>query len=448
MRNIMTQATFDPSDTGGWQLSNSNLTATSPDNNTKASIYVGFGDTAIADNTKTYFEFKVSGAAIQTAFNVGFGVHGFNPSNVNIADEGAHISNATFMAFAYNLTQTNSGDVVADPQGNATYAQTHPGAIAAPNQWPDGSIIGVMVDRIDNTVEFTLNGKSQGVIDISGLAGKTIYPFVDSWYKSGPVATINGGTNGFAEGLPSGYTALGGSGTVGSPPPVIVTSPGGTVTIGSGPDTLALKVSEDAWQGNAQFTVSVDGRQISGTQTATASHAASQTQTFDVMGTFAAGNHTVTVNFLNDAYGGSPAEDRNLYVTGATIDNSVVPAATLHELKGGPQSFSFLAPGSSGSGSGSGSGSTDTVAVHKPASLQSGLQTITGTESDPSQSIFLDWHTYGPPALTDSDWVQANVSSSGAFSAGVTIDHAGTTSTLFYHTGSGPAIAAWSGNPS
>jgi hypothetical protein len=226
----MTVVTFDPTDTGGWSLSNGNRTATSPDNNTMGSISVGYGDVAIPDNAKTYYEFKVSGAAVQTAFNVGFGVHGFNPSNVNIADEGAHISNATFMAFAYNLTQTNSGDVVADPQGNATYAATHPGAVAAPNQWPNGSIIGVMVDRIDNTVEFTLNGKSQGVIDISGLAGKTIYPFVDSWYKSGPVATINGGTNGFAEGLPSGYTALGGSGTVVTPPPVVVTPPPVVVT--------------------------------------------------------------------------------------------------------------------------------------------------------------------------------------------------------------------------
>ena len=241
-----------------------------------------------------------------------------------------------------------------------------------------------MVDRVANMVQFTLNGHGQEVIDISGLAGKTIYPFVNSWYKSGPVATINGGTNGFAEGLPSGYTALGDSGTVGNPPPP-PPPPGGTVTIGSGPDTLALKVSEDAWQGNAQFTVSVDGQQIGGTQTATASHAAGQTQIFNVKGKFAAGNHTATVSFLNDAYSGV-TQDRNLYVTGATIDNTVISAATLTETRTGSSKLHFLAPGS-------GSGSTDTVTVNQPASLHSGLQTITGTESDPSQSIFLDWHT-------------------------------------------------------
>ena len=121
-----------------------------------------------------------------------------------------------------------------------------------------------------------------------------------------------------------------------------------TVTIGSGPDALALQVSEDEYLGNAQFTVFVDGHQIGGTQTTTALHGAGQTQTFNVLGTFAAGSHTATVDFLNDAYGGSPSTDRNLYVDGATIDGSVVPGATLSERKPGPQSFSFQAPGTTG----------------------------------------------------------------------------------------------------
>src|SRR6202035_4684938 len=108
---------------------------------------------------------------------------------------------------------------------------------------------------------------------------------------------------------PAGYTNLDdvGSQTTAPPPPA-------PVTIGSGPDTLALKVSEDAYLGDAQFTVSVDGHQIGGTQTATASHAAGQTQTFNVLGTFAAGSNTVTVNFLNDAYCRSPRTHRHLDV--------------------------------------------------------------------------------------------------------------------------------------
>ena len=106
-----------------------------PNNNTMGAISVGYATTTIPDHSKTYYEFKVSGAAIQTAFTVGFGVHGFDPSNKNIHNIGAHIGNATFLGFSYNLTETNSGNVVYDPQGNSNYAATHPGAIAAPNQW-------------------------------------------------------------------------------------------------------------------------------------------------------------------------------------------------------------------------------------------------------------------------------------------------------------------------
>jgi beta-glucanase (GH16 family) len=43
---------------------------------------------------------------------------------------------------------------------------------------------------------------------------------------------------------------------------------------GSGPAALTLHVSNDAWDGNAQFTVSVDGQQVGGIQTVTANHGA------------------------------------------------------------------------------------------------------------------------------------------------------------------------------
>ena len=113
--------------------------------------------------------------------------------------------------------------------------------------------------------------------------------------------------------------------------------------IGSGSDSLVLQVSEDAWQGDAQFTVQVDGKQIGGTQTTTASHAAGQTQAFTVLGSFT-GSHTATVTFLNDAYGGSSSMDRNLYINSATIDGAAISGATLNEYSGGPQSFTFHSP--------------------------------------------------------------------------------------------------------
>ncbi|HEY0204778.1 MAG TPA: carbohydrate-binding domain-containing protein [Acetobacteraceae bacterium] len=120
----------------------------------------------------------------------------------------------------------------------------------------------------------------------------------------------------------------------------VATTPA-TLSVGSGPNTLALQVSEDAWQGDAQFTVSVDGTQIGGTQTATASHGAGQTQTVNVLGSFGTGLHTATINFLNDAWGGTAATDRNLYVNSATLNAGTVSNAGLTLLSSGPQSFSF-----------------------------------------------------------------------------------------------------------
>ena len=73
------------------------------------------------------------------------------------------------------------------------------------------------------------------------------------------------------------------------------------VTTGSGSDTLVLSMSEDAYKGDAQFTVSVDGKQLAGTFTATALHAAGASQSFTFKGDWAPGAHTVAVNFLNDA---------------------------------------------------------------------------------------------------------------------------------------------------
>ena len=120
-----------------------------------------------------------------------------------------------------------------------------------------------------------------------------------------------------------------------------------TIVLGSGPDVLALQIAEDAYAGNAQFTVSVDGTQVGGVQTATAIHGSGATQALDVLGSFGAGTHTATVNYLNDAYGGSSATDRNLYVTKASIDNTAIAGSSLTELDPGPQSFTFQGAGSS-----------------------------------------------------------------------------------------------------
>ena len=49
----------------------------------------------------------------------------------------------------------------------------------------------------------------------------------------------------------------------------------------------------------------------------------------------------VSVTFLNDLYGGTPATDRNLYVESATYDGAAVPTGVLTLLSAGAQGFAL-----------------------------------------------------------------------------------------------------------
>jgi hypothetical protein len=98
-----------------------------------------------------------------------------------------------------------------------------------------------------------------------------------------------------------------------------IQAPSGAVSAPARDGTLVLHLSEDAWSGDAQFTVSVDGTQVGGVQSVTALHGAGQSQDLALSGSFAAGAHAVAITFLNDAWGGDASSDRNLYVDGITL---------------------------------------------------------------------------------------------------------------------------------
>ncbi len=131
-------------------------------------------------------------------------------------------------------------------------------------------------------------------------------------------------------------TAPGGT----TPPPVAATTPGdnnggsgtgGTVTpptVGTGSDTVVLKLSEDAYQGDAQFTFSVDGEVVGPAQSVTALHSQGQSETFTFKSDWAVGAHRFGVTFTNDRWDGTDATDRNLYIDGATFDGGQVQNAT------------------------------------------------------------------------------------------------------------------------
>ena len=124
-------------------------------------------------------------------------------------------------------------------------------------------------------------------------------------------------------------------------PPVVTPPPTGVdTTIGSGSDLLVLKITQDAYQGDSQYAVSVDGKQIGGTLTAKALDGSGQTDTLQVKGDWAAGNHTVSVQLLNDRFDGTADTDRNVYVQSATYNGAAVSGSSLDIYNDAPMSFS------------------------------------------------------------------------------------------------------------
>ena len=104
-------------------------------------------------------------------------------------------------------------------------------------------------------------------------------------------------------------------------------------------NTLVLTLSQDAWQGNAQFSVTVDGKSLGPAQEVTALRKNGATQDFTFRGDFGAGPHKVAVTFLNDAYGGTAATDRNLYVERASLNGVAVPDVARALLSAGAVEF-------------------------------------------------------------------------------------------------------------
>jgi Ca-dependent carbohydrate-binding module xylan-binding len=162
-----------------------------------------------------------------------------------------------------------------------------------------------------------------GVVDENGQEAGDNYNMVNAAYVNGSIYSENTSNEWYE------WVGSGGWNDAGTTSPL----PSGPtpVTVGTGPDTLVLSISEDAWangdknsdaNGDAEFTVSINGVRQGGTFTAQASHSAGQDQTFTFHGNFGNGAHTIAVTFINDAYGGSPSTDRNLYVDSVTYNKT------------------------------------------------------------------------------------------------------------------------------
>jgi hypothetical protein len=132
-----------------------------------------------------------------------------------------------------------------------------------------------------------------------------------------------------------------------TPAPVIPTSSTGTPTpTPITPITLALHLSEDAYQGDAQFIVKVDGQALGQAQPVTALHALGQTQDFTFNGSFTVEVHDLTVSFINDAWGGTAATDRNLYINSVDANGTQLAASNGNLFSAGDFHIPFTVPAS------------------------------------------------------------------------------------------------------
>lgn len=114
-----------------------------------------------------------------------------------------------------------------------------------------------------------------------------------------------------------------------------------TETVAGVATPVTVSLSEDAWHGDAQALVTIDGKPQEGVQVVTASHALHGTEPMRFLPMLAPGTHTLGVTYLNDASG--PTGDRNLYVDAVDIAGQHIGAATAL-LTGGTSNYAFTVP--------------------------------------------------------------------------------------------------------
>ena len=278
------------------------------------------------------------------------------PGILDELDYGATISN--------NVIENNNNPALPGFLGGGIYVQNSANATISSNTL-SGNVGGVYVyqsdrgsgtqgayvvnnDKVsDNTIQMQagVNGFT------SGISNANVAFTGNNYYLSGSAQLLAAGSNvSVAQwqggGEDSASTGATFSTAAAIPAPAVpaasatptLTSPG-PVAAGPAPDTLDLHISEDAWNGNAQFTVSINGQTVGGTYTATASHAAGATQDFSLAGNWGQGVKSVAVSFINDAYGGTASTDRNLYVDQVSYDGQAATGAPAALYSNGTKTF-------------------------------------------------------------------------------------------------------------
>ncbi len=182
----------------------------------------------------------------------------------------------------------------------------------------------------------TLTGKSSGWAGSpnSGTTGEMDVNYVRAYSNNPNAASVAPASPSPASPSPA------------SPPPAAqqAAAPAADTPASASASTLGLSLSEDAYQGDAQFTIAIDGKTIGGAQSVNALHSNGKSQDFSYSQALTAGTHDVAISFLNDAYGNTPDTDRNLYVNGISVDSTPVGGASAVLLSAGTQHFTVNVP--------------------------------------------------------------------------------------------------------
>ena len=187
----------------------------------------------------------------------------------------------------------------------------------------------------------------------------------DGTTVEGAAALYKNGTVTFGTTPDQPASAGTGSGTAAAgTTPADASSGGGSTpaVVGTGADTLVLDMSETAAGGDAQFTLTVDGKPVGAAQGVTAAHGQGQTEVFAFKGDWGSGSHTVGVNFANPPAGSTADLARSLYLDSATLDGTPV-AANVQVTGNGPVTFTLAPGGTSPASAGAAGTPADTLAV-------------------------------------------------------------------------------------
>ena len=126
--------------------------------------------------------------------------------------------------------------------------------------------------------------------------------------------------NGISMGKSAALLAAGEVAFIVSPPVVVIPPPAPIIpSTGAGANVIRVGLSGDAWEGSPRFLILLDGVAVAD-WVADASHGQGRVGYFDVRADLGTAAHAITIRFMNDAFGGSAAADRNLYVNSLSID--------------------------------------------------------------------------------------------------------------------------------